>query len=486
MHSFSRRFSATLLAIGTLWLASNGAILAQTAKKWVNPNARLAVILIDFRDVRYSGLGPRGIERKLFGTERSLREFWKEVSNDRFIINGSRNDVFRVLLDTDSSPCNRTDWANTAMFELEQGPSGFHRSNYDLILYSPGGSCSALGMPWLDPPGAFVQTFTLRATAHELGHALGLSHSSRLTTCTTPGDPTSCDSEEYGDLIDVMGGTPSEMTYNQQKRGQLGWLDPSETLTITNSGFYDLFPIQRSAMSSLAVRTLRIPRVVSAARVEEYYYIELRQPTGLDRLFFDLSSPLANGTLIRLGRDYSVTDRTYLIPARHGTDVLNFAPWIPDPNAPAVFQDVTTQTVIKTHSVNQEPNLENSYAVVEVIPGNVLYCVYGPPTANVPTTLTIARGGSASFDLLVTNGDSVHCPRVTILGRYDSIPPDWDAAEPAPGFGVTLKGAETSPPLTQIITPGNGANPGTHTIHFVLRNEYTGQVTSYAIQVTVT
>jgi M6 family metalloprotease-like protein len=118
---------------------------------------------------------------------------------------------------------------------------------------------------------------TSRVAAHELGHNLGLHHSSSATCTNAKGAQVTvsakCTHDEYGDLFDAMGavytGVPRE--FNAAQKSRLGWLD-GRTATVTTSRSVTLSPLEGNTGVVAA-------KIVAGA---SEYWIEYRRPVGVD------------------------------------------------------------------------------------------------------------------------------------------------------------------------------------------------------------
>lgn len=116
-----------------------------------------------------------------------------------------------------------------------------------------------------------------RVAVHELGHNLGIHHSSSAVCSDASGRQatvtSSCSHDEYGDLFDGMGavfiGTPHQ--FNALQKFRLGWLAGRyETVTATKS--VTLSPLESGS-------GVRAARVLVGGRE---YWIEYRQAMGSD------------------------------------------------------------------------------------------------------------------------------------------------------------------------------------------------------------
>lgn len=128
------------------------------------------------------------------------------------------------------------------------------------------------GLGYIGNRGAWLNgNFTLRVTAHELGHNHGLRHANRLDTDDDSiiGTGTLV---EYGHPWDIMGASNATGHFTAWFKNRLNWIPPSRVAHVTQSGTYRLYDVQQPLTSGL--QGLKITRDSSRS-----YWLEYR-PVG--------------------------------------------------------------------------------------------------------------------------------------------------------------------------------------------------------------
>jgi M6 family metalloprotease-like protein len=138
--------------------------------------------------------------------------------------------------------------------------------------------------------------------AHEFGHNFGLFHANRLTcpNFLENGLTHDCNSVNYGDPFDVMGGggvidvgeaarLPVHM--NAYHKNKIGWLEGSN-IVVTNGGTYTIEPLETDGQG---IKLIMLPYG------DDFYHIEYRQSIGFDR---GMDSSVYSGALLHLAPRY--------------------------------------------------------------------------------------------------------------------------------------------------------------------------------------
>jgi len=150
---------------------------------------------------------------------------------------------------------------------LKQAKADFDASTFDyyVIITNPlpgypaglggGDTCMVYGY------------YNFRTVEHELGHVLGLDHSRLWQGNPTPFSDTGS-TQEYGDVLDLMGGgqTREGSDFNLSYKQALRWLKPGQLETVSGPGTYRLYLSDATlcGQNGSKLLGLRIPRDASS------------------------------------------------------------------------------------------------------------------------------------------------------------------------------------------------------------------------------
>lgn len=117
---------------------------------------------------------------------------------------------------------------------------------------------------------------TMRVGAHELLHTFGLRHANGLKCGPSRYlDPPPCTSNEYSDNFSMMGGTAWGL--NIPHMLAIGWLEDSRVTTVTQSGIYEITPMEINDNKPKGIRIYRQHNPAGSAYEPQYLYVEYRQ-----------------------------------------------------------------------------------------------------------------------------------------------------------------------------------------------------------------
>lgn len=432
---------------------------------------RVAVILVDFLDAT-EPVTAQTLLTNVFTGPVSGNAWYQEVSYGATSFVGSLDpagDVFLTSLPVVSTTCNYATWGELA--RAQAALDGFVASNYDFVFYVFAGACRSRGRPNWTPPSTWMNNAGLRAVCHEGGHAIGWAHASGYA-CTAGGanatiSPT-CTVDEYGDPFDMMGSADSYHP-NGHKRAQFGWLPAANTHTIVEDGSYALAPIE---VVTGQLQVLRIPRVVGPSGIEQFLYLEARQPSGTFETFLP-TDPVATGVTLRLAGRYDMGGRSYLLDTHPQTSARNDAPLQPG----ETFVDPDTGTAVLVTSVGP------TGATLDVTLGTPLQCTPAAPSGGfTPSAIMLAPGDTASVALTFRNED-VDCAIAVFQGLY-TVPPGWEDPELTTFENTLVPGAEALYPDVEVTVP-LGTAPGVYLVSLDVTNTTSGLVGSFDLTVTV-
>lgn len=273
---------------------------------------------------------PADVRSEVFTATDSADAFYREESYGAISLIGklsSDGDVFGwFTLDAPTPGCPDDEWRDEA--DEAAAEAGVDLTGYQHLIYMfpYTDSCSWLGLAslggdWVMINGNFFG-FRHRATVHEIGHNLGLSHAGSWT-CRSGGVRVqisdTCTVGEYGDPYDAMGNIALRHN-NGWSLYKLGVLGEPNVETVDASGPYSI----RSALDPTAEPTLlRIPRARDLdGNVAFWYQLEVREKGGV---FENVTDASTTGVSIRTGAA-GASPGTLLIDANPATSGFNDAP----------------------------------------------------------------------------------------------------------------------------------------------------------------
>jgi chitodextrinase len=207
---------------------------------------------------------------------------------------------------------------------------------------------------------------------------------------------------EYCDITDFMGTGNNKLRHNNAPhKDQMGWLQGAQVQTITQSGTYDIAPLEPLPVDSLAPQAIKIFKADSG----EYYYLSYRRAIGFDTSL----SPISQ--LDRLAVHRATGDgsggNTYLLAQ------------LTDGESHVDAVNGITITVISHNSdyVTVELSLNGSDPTPT--------CTAGIPQLSLsPASQSANAGSTLDYAIHVTNQDSDACANST-FALNDSIPTGW-------------------------------------------------------------
>jgi Gametolysin peptidase M11 len=286
----------------------------------------VAVVLVNFANDRSEPVTPDAIRQLVFGQTGSVRALLQEESFGKVNLvgrNRADGDVIGwIKLDSTSAGCKSDDWSVEA--DEIAARNGVNLGGYDHVIFAWPKTASCVWIGRASVPGSVAWInggFAVRPIVHELGHNLGLYHSTSLR-CVEGAQrvaiSASCTRDEYGDPFDPMGGNGAGAPHSsawQKVRG--GWLPTSSVQTATATGTYGVAPLEQLSSSA---QLLRVPRCKSPGA----YFLDVRQPFGFDS--YAPTDPAVTGVGLRLNAETSVATFSTLLDATPETDTFLDAP----------------------------------------------------------------------------------------------------------------------------------------------------------------
>lgn len=282
---------------------------------------KTAVLLINFTNDRTEPWTAAEVGDRFFDATDSVNTFFQEQSWSQVSLSGAVYGWYE--LNISGAGCNEDAYANAA--GAAAVADGVPLGSFDSVAYvfpdQP--DCNWAGLAELPGDQLWLNgDISVRVASHELGHNMGVHHASSLR-CTSGGInvaiSSSCTMNEYGDPFSSMGTSSRRMAgWHLQ---QLGYTQPANVQTVNTSGTYT---INTTATQSSGAQILKIPRT-PAGSPAEYYYVDLRAPSGVfDN--FGINDPAVKGVTIRIGNGPTVRLQSKLIDTNPTTSTYLDAP----------------------------------------------------------------------------------------------------------------------------------------------------------------
>lgn len=289
--------SATGLVLGSEMVVQSSGTVNSSSIKSIGEQ-KTVVLLVNFSNDQSKPFTADTMKQVMFGSNTSINNYYKEASYNKTNFSGDVIDWLTIDAENNGS-CDVYNWGDEA--DSKATLKGINLNSFQRIIYVfPWvNGCNFSGLATLggEPSKAWLVQGAADSSmlAHELGHNLGAAHASLLLCGSNAvSDYSSCTINEYGDSLDIMGNhtfvAPNIYHLNAPHKDSLGWIDQSLIQTVSQSGTYNLTPLETTSTKKQVIKIYK-------KDTNDYYYLEFRKATGFDQL---LPQKIINGTLIHI------------------------------------------------------------------------------------------------------------------------------------------------------------------------------------------
>ena len=397
---------------------------------------RTLVMLVNFADNTSQPWSRDEVNQAIFGT---MSAFISENSYGATWVTGDVTDWFTISLS--SSVCDVSTLASQAQQAAQA--AGWTPGNYSRWIYAfPHNVCGFGGASYIggSPSQSWLNgDVSLRFAGHEFGHGLGLWHSHSMDCGAIVIGP-SCTTNEYGDVLDIMG-TSSSGHYDAFQKERLGWLGSaaSPITTVLTDSTYTLEAYEIAGSAPKALKILKSTDPSTGQRT--WYYVESRQAIGFDAALAAQIPNVTAGVMIHTGSESS-GDSSYLLdmtPESASWDWRDAAlvvgqsfndpeagvtittEWVTGTGAAVTVRFDTAVTASTASTAVTVATDQPSYTSTQQVSITTTVMSGGSPVAGASVTLTVTKASGAVVMANATTGSDGTAVYKLRLKKQDPI-----------------------------------------------------------------